>query len=189
MKINAGTIKIGNILEIGGKLFVVNKTYNTQPGKGGAYIQVEMKDIIAGNKVQERWSVSDTVERAILEQKDMQYLYTEADTGLVLMDPDTYDQVTIDTELLGEQIAFITDGMKLTVHFHQEKAISASVPDKVTCVVSEADPVIKGQTVTSSYKPAVLDNGLNVMVPPFIASGDKIIVRTEDITYIERAKE
>lgn len=188
MKIDAGGIKAGNVLELNGKLYVVSKNpSHTQPGKGGAYVQVEMKEIKTGTKLNERFSVSDRVERVRLDQIDMQYLYRE-DDKLVMMDPETYEQIYLDAELLGDQIAFLVDGMNLTVELHEGNPITAAVPDTMICEIAECEPVVKGQTAASSYKPAILDNGLRIMVPPFIEAGTKVVVRTADVTYVERAK-
>ncbi|AZL16178.1 elongation factor P [Rickettsiales endosymbiont of Stachyamoeba lipophora] len=184
----ASSIKAGNVLLINGKLYVVTKNPDhTQPGKGGAYVQVEMKEIKTGTKIRERWSVSDKVERVRLEQMQMQYLYKE-DDKLVIMNPETFDQFNMDSTLLGEQLAFLEDGMMLTIEMHENDPITALVPATLICEIAECEPVIKGQTAASSYKPALLTNGLRIMVPPFIEIGNKVVVRTEDVSYVERAK-
>ncbi|MBN8828854.1 MAG: elongation factor P [Sphingobacteriia bacterium] len=188
MKISANSIKAGHILEHNGGLYAVTKTpVHTQPGKGGAYVQVEMKNIKTGTKVNERFSSSDDVTKARLETKDYQYLYLQ-DDKIVLMDQETYEQIEIPAEMLGERIAFLSDGMIVVVEVHNEQPITIKLPETVVCEIVESEPVIKGQTVTSSYKPAKLDNGLRIMVPPFIDVGTKVVVRTEDVTYVERAK-
>ena len=188
MKMIANNIKMGHVLEYKNDLYrVVKQPTHTQPGKGGAYIQVEMKSSKTGTKVNERFSSSEDVMKARLETKDFQYLYTQ-DNKIVLMDQETYDQIEIESEMLGEKIAFLTENMILTVEMHEETAITIRLPETIICEIAECEPVTKGQTVTSSYKPAILTNGLRVMVPPFIESGTKIVVRTEDVTYVERAK-
>lgn len=188
MKINANSIRLGTVLEHNNRLYVVVKNpEHTQPGKGGAYVQVEMKDIKTGTKVNERFSSSENVEKVRLDEKSYQFLYFE-DDKLTLMDNETYDQITISKEILGDQLPFVQDGMEIRLEMYNEEVISAAVPEKIICIIDTTEPVIKGQTVTSSFKPAILDNGVRVMVPPFINIGDKVVVRTTDCTYLERAK-
>ena len=175
MKIDANSIRVGNVLEHEKKLWVVLKTMHTQPGKGGAYMQVEMKDIIHGTKTNIRFRSSETVEKAHLETRDLQYL-------------SNYEQIEANLELIDKSLApFLKEGMNLTVQFHDNKLISITLPEKIEEVVAECEPVTKGQTVSSSYKPAILENGVRVMVPPFINQGDKIIVNTTNLEYLERA--
>lgn len=187
MKIDGVSIRIGNVLQHKNRLWVVTKTQHTQPGKGGAYMQVEMKDIRDGTKLNERFRSAETVERVRLDQKDYQYLYDDGDL-LHFMNNDDFEQITIKSELVGENVAFLQEGMMVTVESFDNDPIGVQLPTQVTCEIVEADPVVKGQTAASSYKPAVLDNGLRVMVPPFIESGTRIVVNTEDRTYVERAK-
>jgi elongation factor P len=188
MKINAISIRIGTVLEINNRLCVVVKQPgHTQPGKGGAYVQVEMKDIKTGTKLNERFSSSESVEKVRLDEKLYQFLYFEADK-LTLMDNETFEQIQIPKDILGDQLPFLQDGMNITVEVYNEEIITALLPEKVTATVEQTEPVIKGQTATASFKPAILDNGVRVMVPPFVNVEDKIIVRTTDSTYIERAK-
>lgn len=187
-KINANSIRQGNILEHNGKLYIVSKNPDhTMPGKGGAFVQVEMKDIQTGTKLNERFRSTESVERVRLDQKDFQFLYLEGDK-VVLMDNETFDQIELNQEIFGEKIPYLCDGMMITVEFYQESPLSVTLPDSVVLEVTEAEPVIRGQTATASYKPAILANGVRVMVPPFVGSGDKIVVKTEDGTYVERAK-
>ena len=162
------------------------KTNAVKPGKGGAYNQVELKNLINGTKLNERFRAAETVEKVRLEQKDFTFLYEQGD-ALVFMDDESYEQLELDKEFVGERAAFLQDGMKVTVELHEERPIGISLPDQVTLTITEADPVVKGQTAASSYKPAVLENGIRVMVPPFISSGEKIIIDTNEITYISRA--
>jgi elongation factor P len=188
MKINAVSIRPGNVLEHNSKLWVVTKTMHTKPGKGGAFMQVEMKDIRAGTKLNERFRSAEDVERVSLESQEYQYLYTEGEF-LTLMDQTSYEQVQVPAELVGEPIVFLKDEMMINVVSYEGKAIAVELPEEVTLEVTEADGVIKGQTATSSYKPAVLSNGARVLVPPFIEVGTRIVVKTADGSYVERAKD
>jgi elongation factor P len=187
-KIIANDIRAGNILEYNNKLWVVAKFQHTMPGKGGAFIQVEMKEIATGTKLNERFRSSETVERVRLDEKPFQFMFAD-DDNIHLMDMDTYDQISISHDLLGEQRVYLKEGMNITVSFHNETPITAEIPSQVICTIVESEPVVKGQTATSSYKPALLDNGVRVMVPPFIEVGTRVVVSTIDATYIERAKD
>lgn len=186
MKINGNEIRPGNVVEHKGGLWAAVKVQAVKPGKGGAFAQVELKNLIDGTKLNERFRASETVERVRLEQKDYQYLYAEGDM-LVFMDTETYEQIELATDFVGDRAAFLQDGMTVVVETHEGKPIGISLPDQVTLEVVEAEPVVKGQTATSSYKPAVMENGVRVMVPPFISTGEKIIVDTNEITYVKRA--
>ncbi len=188
MKIDGVSIRPGNVLEHKGRLWVVTKTQHVKPGKGGAFNQVEMKDVRAGTKLNERFRSDETVERVRLEEADYQYLYSEGDM-LCLMHPTTYEQLSIAADVLGDRRPFLQDGMKVTVESYEGDPINVSLPEQVTVTVAEADPVVRGQTAASSYKPALLDNGVKVMVPPFIESGTRIIVNTMEFEYVERAKD
>jgi elongation factor P len=185
-KINGNEIRPGNVIEHDGGLWVAVKTNAVKPGKGGAYNQVELKNLINGTKLNERFRAAETVEKVRLEQKDFSYLYEQGD-ALVFMDDESYEQLELDKDFVGERAAFLQDGMKVTVELYEEKPIGISLPDYVTLTIAEADPVVKGQTAASSYKPAVMENGVRVMVPPFISSGEKIVVDTNEITYVRRA--
>ena len=187
MKINGNEIKPGNVIEHKGGLWVAVKTNAVKPGKGGAFNQVEMKNLIDGTKLNERFRASETVEKVRLEQKDFQYLYAEGDM-LVFVDTGTYEQLELQADFVGDRAAFLQDGMVVTVEMYEERPIGVSLPDFITLEIVEADPVVKGQTVSSSYKPAVMENGVKVMVPPFIEAGEKIIVETNEITYVRRAE-
>ncbi|QKV20409.1 elongation factor P [Oricola thermophila] len=186
MKINGNEIKPGNVIEHNGGLWVAVKCNAVKPGKGGAFNQVELKNLIDGTKLNERFRSSETVERVRLEQKDFQYLY-EQDDALVFMDTETYEQLELQKDFVGDRAAFLQDGMMVTVEMHEEKPIGVTLPDQVVLQIAEADPVVKGQTAASSYKPAVLENGVRIMVPPFIESGEKVLVDTNEIAYIRRA--
>ncbi len=187
MKINGNEIKPGNVIEHKGGLWVAVKTNAVKPGKGGAFNQVELKNLIDNTKLNERFRASETVEKIRLEQKDFQYLYAEGDM-LVFMDTNTYEQLELQKEFVGERSAFLQDGMNVRVEMYEEKPIGIALPDQVTLEITEADPVVKGQTVSSSYKPAMMENGIRVMVPPFIEAGERIIIDTNEITYIRRAE-
>jgi len=186
MKINGNEIRPGNVIEHKGGLWLAVKTQAVKPGKGGAFNQVELKNLIDRSKLNERFRSSETVERVRLEQKDYQFIYADGDM-LTFMDLETYDQIQLATEFLEERAAFLQDGMKVVVESHEGKPISVSLPAQVTLEVVEAEPVVKGQTAASSNKPAVLENGIRVMVPPFVQTGEKIIVDTNELTYIKRA--
>lgn len=187
MKISANDIRVGNVLEFEGKLWVVLKTMHTQPGKGGAYMQVEMKEIKAGTKTNTRFRSSETVTKVSLDQVTYQYLY-ESDDMIELMDKTTYEQISLSKQLLGDDVAFLQEGMDVNVEFYGEEPISMVLPDTVIMAIAECEPVVKGQTAASSYKPGILENGVKVMVPPFINQGDKVIVRISTREYMERAK-
>lgn len=187
MKINANLIRPGNIIEHNGKQWAVLKTQIVQPGKGGAFITVEMRDVRTGTKTNERWRTADTVEKCNVEEKECTFLFGDGDS-LTFMDQESFEQFTVSSDLLGDAAAFLQDGMVVTVDFIEGSPVSVSLPEKVVMTLIEADPVVKGQTASSSYKPAKLENGLKILVPPFIEQGEKIVVATADCTYVERAK-
>jgi elongation factor P len=186
MKISGVDIRPGNILEFEGGLWRAVKIQHTQPGKGGAYMQVEMKNLIDGRKTNNRFRSDERVERVRLDTKDFQFLYRDGDL-LTFMDKDTYDQITLPADMLGDEEAFLQDGMDVVLELHEERPISVQLPDQIEATIVEADAVVKGQTASSSYKPAVLDNGVRVMVPPHIASGTRIVVDVYEKTYVRRA--
>jgi len=189
MKIDGNAIRPGMVIEHKGGLWRAIKTQHTQPGKGGAYLQVELKEIRTGTKLNERFRSSEKVERATLEQREFQYLYPDGDS-YTFMDNETYDQITLDVEFIGvDVVPFLQDGMTVTIEMHEGSPIGVQLPDSVICEVVEADAVVKGQTASSSFKPAVLDNGVKVLVPPHIEAGTRIVVNTADATYMERAKD
>ena len=187
MKIDANLIRPGNILEHNNRQWAVLKIQIVQPGKGGAFIQVEMRDVRTGTKTQERWRTVDTVEKLQVEEKECTYLFGDGES-ITFMDQETYEQFTVSRELVGEPGAFLQDGMTCTVDLIEGSPVSVTLPDKVVMTVTEADPVVKGQTAASSYKPGVLENGVRVLIPPFVEAGTKIVVNTADATYVERAK-
>ncbi|MGC1467941.1 MAG: elongation factor P [Sphingorhabdus sp.] len=186
MKISGVEIRPGNIIEYEGGIWRAVKIQHTQPGKGGAYMQVELKNLRDGRKNNVRFRSAETVERVRLDQKDFQYLYAEGD-NLVFMDKETYDQVTLPTDLLGDAAAFLQDGMDVVMEMYEEEALSVALPDTIEATIVEADAVVKGQTASSSYKPAILDNGVRVMVPPFISSGTRIVVDVYEREYVRKA--
>ena len=185
-KINGNEIRPGNVLEHAGGLWVAVKVNHVKPGKGGAFAQVEMKNLRDGRKLNERFRSDDKVERVRLEQKDQQFLY-ETDGRLVVMDMESFEQIELDAEILGERRPFLQDGMTVTVEYYGEEALNITLPQKVICKVVETEPVVKGQTAANSFKPAVLDNGLRILVPPFVGQDEDIVVNTESFEYSERA--
>lgn len=186
MKVNGNEIRPGNVIQHKGGLWVAVKTQAVKPGKGGAFNQVELKNLIEGTKLNERFRASETVERIRLEQKDYQFLYAEGEM-MVFMDLETYEQIELQKEFIGERAVFLQDGMNVMVESYEGKQIGVSLPDQVVLEITEAEPVVKGQTAASSNKPAILENGLRVMVPPFVSAGEKIVVDTNEMTYLRRA--
>jgi elongation factor P len=189
MKIQGNAIRPGNIIEHKGRLWRAVKIQHTQPGKGGAYLQVELKDIRDGTKLNERFRSGEDVERVRLDQRDYQYLYAEGNDMFTFMDNETYEQISLPSEFLGEQVPFLQEGMTVSIESYEGSPISVTLPDTVVMEIVEADPVVKGQTASSSYKPAVLENGVRILVPPHIESGTRVVVNTADSTYVERAKD
>lgn len=186
MKINGNEIRPGNVIQHQNGLWVAVKTNAVKPGKGPAYAQVELKNLETGSKLNERFRASETVERVRLEQKDHTFLYAEGDM-LVFMDSQSYEQISIPKDLIGERMAFLQDGMAVIVESHEGRAIGVQMPEQVTLEVVETEPTVKGQTASSSYKPAIADNGLRIMIPPYMSAGEKIIVNTETLEYVKRA--
>lgn len=188
MKVNANQMRPGHVLEHNGKLWVIQKTAIVQPGKGGAFIQLEMKDVRTGTKTIERFRTQETVERARLDEHDMTFLFGEGDT-FTFMDKESFEQVTIPRDVIGDQAVFLQDGMEVTVQSFEGAPLSVELPPKVTLEITEADPVVKGQTASSSYKPATLENGVSILVPPHIGAGTRVVVDTATGEYVERAKD
>ena len=187
MKISGVDIRPGNNIEYEGGLWRAVKIQHTQPGKGGAYMQVELKNLIDGRKNNVRFRSAESVERIRLDTKDFQYLYPEGDM-LVFMDTETYDQINLPMDLVGDAAAFLQDGMMVMLEMYEERPISVQLPETVEATIVEADAVVKGQTASSSYKPAMATNGVRVMVPPHIDVGTRVVINTEDRSYVERAK-
>ncbi|MXV43658.1 elongation factor P [Saccharibacter sp. 17.LH.SD] len=188
MKQQANLIRAGQVIEHNGRRWTVLKQQILTPGKGGAFIQVEMRDLNSGNKSNERWRTADTVERLLTEDRDYIYSYMDGD-NIVLMDPETFEQTMLSKDILGDQLPFLQDNMQLELKLVEGDPVAVTLPPQVTLEVVEADPVVKGQTASSSYKPAKLSNGVKVMVPPFVEAGERIVVRTDDASYVERAKD
>ena len=186
MKISGVDIRPGNILEYEGGIWKVAKIQHTQPGKGGAYMQVEMKNLQDGRKTNVRFRSADTVEKVRLDTKDYQFLYEDG-SMLVFMDQDTYEQITLPSDLLGDARPFLQDGMQVSLELWEDKPISVELPAQVEATIVEADAVVKGQTASSSYKPAVLDNGVRILVPPHIGTGTRIVVDVYEQAYVGKA--
>ncbi len=185
-KINGNEIRPGNVLEHEGGLWAAVKVDHVKPGKGGAFAQVELKNLRDGRKLNERFRSADKVEKVRLEQKDQQFLF-EADDMLTFMDSVTFDQIALPADILGDRRPFLQDGMVVKIEYHEEEALNVTLPARVTCKVVETEPVVKGQTAANSFKPAVLDNGVRVMIPPFVGTDEDIVVSTELFEYVERA--
>lgn len=186
MKINGNEVRPGNVIQHQDSLWIAVKVGAVKPGKGPAYNQVELKNLLDGRKLNERFRASETVERVRLEQKDHTFLYEEGDM-LVFMDAESYEQISIPQELIGERRAFLQDGMQVIVESHEGRPIGVQLPEHVTLEVVETEPTVKGQTASSSYKPSIVDNGLRVMVPPYMSVGERIVVNTETLEYVKRA--
>ena len=188
MKIDGNEIKVGNIIKIQNKLWRVLKTQHTQPGKGGAYLQVEMKEIKDGTKMNERFRSSESVERVILDEKEFQYLYS-SDNKYFFMDNKNYDQIEIGNDLIADnQSKLLKENNIVTIQFNENAPVSIIFPENISFKVEETDAVVKGQTATSSYKNAILERGIKTSVPPFIQVGDEIVISTNDFSYIEKKK-
>ncbi len=189
MKINGNTIRPGYVIEHQGRLWRAVKIAHTQPGKGGAYLQVELRDIQSGTKLNERFRSSETVERATLEQRNYQYLFSDGDL-YTFMDNETYEQISLSVDLIGkDQVLYLQESMNVIIETHDEKPIGIQLPETIVLEITEADAVVKGQTASSSYKPAMLENGVKTQVPPHIGTGTRIVVNTTDGSYVERAKD
>jgi elongation factor P len=188
VKVIASAVRKGNVLDIDGKLLVVMKAENIHPGKGTPVTHLDMRRIADGVKITERYRTTDQLERAFLEEKTYNYLY-EDDMGFNVMEPETYDQISIPKDIIGDLSVYLQENMPIQVSLHEGVPVSAEIPARVTLEVVEADPVVKGQTASSSYKPAVLANGVRVMVPPHITAGTRVVVMTADGSYVERAKD
>ena len=185
MKIYASEIRIGMLIEYKDDLWQVLKTQHVKPGKGGAFAQVEMKSVNKNTKLNERFRSSETVEKASLDETKFNYLYDD-ETDYYFMDPTSFDQINIKKVIVGEKGKLLTENLEVSISFYNEKPLSVELPNQVTCVVATTDVALKGQTVSSSYKPSTLDNGINIQVPPFIESEDKIIIDTRTMEYIKK---
>ena len=185
MKINAGEIRVGMLLEYKNDLWQVLKTQHVKPGKGGAFAQVEMKSVNKNTKLNERFRSSESVEKASLEETTFNYLYSD-EANYFFMDPKTFEQIEIKKETVGDKGKLLTENLQVSVSFYNENPLSIELPNQVNCKIETTDAALKGQTVSSSYKPATLDNGLNIQVPPFIEAGDEIVVDTRNLEYIKK---
>ena len=185
MKLYASEIRVGMLIEYKNDLWQVLKTQHVKPGKGGAFAQVEMKSLNKNTKLNERFRSSESVEKASLDETKFNYLYSD-DTDYHFMDPKSYEQINIKKEIIGEKGKMLTENLEVSISFYNEKPLTVELPNQVTCTIDTTDVALKGQTVSSSYKPATLDNGINIQVPPFIESGDKIIVDTRTMEYIKK---
>ena len=187
MKVDGNAIKIGNIIEHQNRLWRVVKTQHVKPGKGGAYNQVELKDIRNGTKMNERFRSSETIEKVRLEQRSHQYLYQ--DDMVHFLDQENFEQISLDPDIIGEDfLPYLQDGIIVEVEFYENEALSVTLPELITLKISEADAVVKGQTASSSYKPATLENGVKTLVPQYIDTDDMVVIRTSDGSFVERAK-
>ena len=185
MKINAGEIRVGMLLEHKNDLWQVLKTQHVKPGKGGAFAQVEMKSVNKNTKLNERFRSSETVEKASLEETNYNFLY-EDENVYFFIEPKSFEQIEIKKDIVGEKGKLLTENLEVSISFYNESPIAVDLPNQVTCLIETTDAALKGQTISSSYKPAVLNNGLNIQVPPFIEAGDKIIVDTRNLEYIKK---
>ena len=185
MKINAGEIRVGMLLEYKNDLWQVLKTQHVKPGKGGAFAQVEMKSFGKNTKLNERFRSSETVEKASLEEIVFNYLYKD-DNNFYFMNPKTFDQIEIKKEIIGTKGNFLTENLEVSVNYYNETPISVVLPNQVKCKINSTDAALKGQTVSSSYKPAILDNGIKIQVPPFVEAGDEILLDTRTFEYIKK---
>ena len=188
MKVIASSLRKGNIVDMDGKLYVILSAENIHPGKGTPVTQLDMRRISDGVKVSERYRTTEQVERAYVEDREYQYLYQDGD-GYHFMNPETYDQITVPKDIVGDQAAFLQENMKVTLSTHEGIVVAIELPQRTTLEVIETEPTVRGQTASSSYKPALLSNGVRTMVPPHIAAGTRIVVMTEDASYVERAKD
>ncbi len=185
MKLYASEIRVGMLIEYKNDLWQVLKTQHVKPGKGGAFAQVEMKSVNKNTKLNERFRSSESVEKASLDETKFNYLYGD-ETDYYFMDPKSYEQINIKKEIMGEKGKMLTENLGVSISFYNEKPLTVELPNQVTCTIDTTDVALKGQTVSSSYKPATLDNGINIQVPPFIEGGDKIIVDTRTMEYIKK---
>jgi elongation factor P len=185
MKLYASEIRVGMLIEYKNDLWQVLKTQHVKPGKGGAFAQVEMKSVNKNTKLNERFRSSESVEKASLDETKFNYLYQD-ETHYHFMDPKSYEQINIKKEIVGDKGKMLTENLEVSISFYNEEPLTVELPNQVTCIIETTDVALKGQTVSSSYKPATLDNGINIQVPPFIGSGDKIIVDTRTLEYIKK---
>jgi len=185
MKINAGEIRVGMLIEYKNDLWEILKTQHVKPGKGGAFAQVEMKSVNKNTKLNERFRSNETVEKASVEEMNLNYLYND-ENNYFFIDPKTFEQVEIKKNIIGEKSKLLSENLEVSINFYNEIPISINLPNQVSCKIETTDVALKGQTVSSSYKPATLNNGLIIQVPPFIEAGDEIIIDTRNLEYIKK---
>ena len=185
MKINATEIRVGMILEYKNDLWEVLKTSHVKPGKGGAFAQVEMKSLMKNTKLNERFRSSETIEKAALEEVKFNYMYNDGD-NFYFMNPETFEQININEKIIGSKSKILSENLEVTINFHNDHPLNITLPNQITCKIELTDVALKGQTVSSSYKPATLNNGINVQVPPFVESGDEIIIDTRTMEYVKK---
>ena len=186
--INANSVRVGNIINFSKKLCVVTKTSHTQPGKGGAFVQMELKDILTGTKYNERYRSEDKIEKVFLEESDLQFLYSD-ENHFHFMNNETYEQISLNKDIISEdQTAFLVEGMVLKGQSYENNIISVTLPENLEVEIESTETTVKGQTAASSYKPAILTNGAKIMVPPFINDGDKVLIKVATLSYMERVK-
>ena len=188
MKVIASSLRKGNVVEMEGKLYVVLKAENFHPGKGTPTTSVDMRRISDGVKVAERWRTTEMVEKASIDEREYDFLYEDGE-GFHFMNPENYEQITVSADVVGDDNVFLTDGLKVYVQTYEGVAISMELPQKVVVEITETEPVVKGQTASSSYKPAICSNGVRIMVPPHIDAGTRVVINTTDRSYVERAKD
>jgi elongation factor P len=188
VKVIASSLRKGNVVELDGKLYVVLKAENFHPGKGTPTTSVDMRRITDGVKVAERWRTTEMVEKAQVDEREYDYLY-EDDEGFHFMNPDNYEQIAVPADVVGDDKAFLGEGVKVYLQVHDGTALALTLPQRATVEIAETEPVVKGQTASSSYKPAICTNGVRVMVPPHIGPGTRIVIKTEDLSYVERARD
>lgn len=187
-KIDGNELRPGYVIEFKNRPWRVMKTEHVKPGKGGAFMQAELRDLLTGTKTNERFRASETLERVRLEQRTYQFLFQEGDQ-YTFMDTETFDQIAVNEDVIGEPARFLTEGMQVEIEFYDETPLNVTLPETVTLVLEHADPVVKGQTASSSYKPGVLENGVKIMIPPHLDSGTRVVVKTEDGSYVEKVKD
>ena len=185
MKINAGEIRVGMLLEFKGDLWQVLKTQHVKPGKGGAFAQVEMKSVGKNTKLNERFRSSESVEKALLDEIIFNFLYSD-ENNYFFINPKTFEQTEITKDVVGEKGKLLIENLEVTISFHNDNPISIELPNQINCKISSTDAALKGQTVSSSYKPAILDNGIKIQVPPFVENGDEIILDSRTLEYIKK---
>lgn len=188
MKVIASSLRKGNVVEMDGKLYAVLKAENFHPGKGTPTTSVDMRRISDGVKVAERWRTTEMVEKATVDEREYDYLYSDGE-GHHFMEPNTYEQITVHPDVVGEDAVFLTEGIKVYLRTFEGAAIALELPQRLTLEITETEPVVKGQTASSSYKPAVCSNGVRIMVPPHIGAGTRVVINTEDLSYQERARD